>query len=351
MRLEKIMIAEHSENVCPNAFDAASTPAWMKRTLILAAWYNLLWGAVAVLAPVASLSLLGLDPPPAYPEFWQCLGMVIGVYGIGYAIAARNPVVHWPIVLVGLLGKVFGPIGFAVAVLRGRLPIEMGWTIITNDLIWWVPFAAILWHAAKQHQSAGSSRMPSVGAEAIDPLGRFVSQTGATVRELSRRRPLMLVFLRHSGCTFCREALSDVSAQRARIEASGADIALVHMGQQEPDELLERYGLSDLPRFRDPQCVLYDTFGLRTGNPLQLFGPGVWWRAVRAWRRGHGIGSLDGDGFRLGGVFVVRRGKVILARRLTSAADRPDYALLAEELAAAAPRSEPLQTVGSELNR
>ena len=40
------------------------------------------------------------------------MGMIVGVYGIGYLIAARDPRTHWPIVLVGLLGKVFGPIGF-----------------------------------------------------------------------------------------------------------------------------------------------------------------------------------------------------------------------------------------------
>jgi small multidrug resistance pump len=42
---------------------------------------------------------------------------------------------HWPIVLVGLLGKVLGPIGFLDAALRSALPGAVGWTILTNDLI------------------------------------------------------------------------------------------------------------------------------------------------------------------------------------------------------------------------
>ncbi|NBV87581.1 MAG: hypothetical protein EBS01_15230 [Verrucomicrobia bacterium] len=46
--------------------------------------------------------------------------------------------------LVGLLGKVFGPIGFAGALLSGRFPPAFGWNIITNDLVWWIPFAGIL---------------------------------------------------------------------------------------------------------------------------------------------------------------------------------------------------------------
>ena len=73
--------------------------------------------------------------------------MIVGVYGIGYAAAAVDPYRHWPIVLVGFLGKIFGPIGFLMAALSGELPWAWGATIITNDLIWWIPFAIILWGA------------------------------------------------------------------------------------------------------------------------------------------------------------------------------------------------------------
>ena len=51
--------------------------------------------------------------------------------------------------LVGLLGKVCGPIGFVASAASGRFPWSMGWTILTNDLIWWLPFGLILWHAAR----------------------------------------------------------------------------------------------------------------------------------------------------------------------------------------------------------
>ena len=46
--------------------------------------------------------------------------MIVGVYGVGYATAALDPSRHWPVVLVGLLGKIFGPIGFLSAVVGGR---------------------------------------------------------------------------------------------------------------------------------------------------------------------------------------------------------------------------------------
>jgi hypothetical protein len=105
---------------------------------------------------MAVFRLTGMDPLPNYPELWQCIGMIVGVYGIGYWIAARDPVRHWPIVLVGLLGKIFGPIGFLLAVLNDRFPFEMGLTILTNDLIWWIPFGLILWNARRQNLSASA---------------------------------------------------------------------------------------------------------------------------------------------------------------------------------------------------
>jgi hypothetical protein len=41
--------------------------------------------------------------------------------------------------------------------------------------------------------------------------------------------------------------------------------------------------------------------------------------------RGHGIGKLTCDGFRMPGAFVLVDGKVVVEHRATSAADRPDY--------------------------
>ena len=47
------------------------------------------------------------------------------------------------------------------------------------------------------------------------------SHRGATLEQLSADSPTLVVFLRHAGCMFCREALSDLSRQRAAIEPTG----------------------------------------------------------------------------------------------------------------------------------
>ena len=97
------------------------TPRWMRPLLIAAGVYNLLWGAWAVFWPQAYFRGVGM-PDINYPQIWQCVGMIVGVYGLGYMIAAFDPVRHWPIVFVGFLGKLLGPLGFLQNALSGAWP-------------------------------------------------------------------------------------------------------------------------------------------------------------------------------------------------------------------------------------
>jgi hypothetical protein len=90
----------------------------------------------------------------------------------------------------------------------------------------------------------------------------------------------------------------------------------------------QKYGLHHAHRFSDPDCRLYQAFGLHRGRFKQLFSVDVVVRGLRAILRGHGIGKLAGDGFRMPGAFVLIDGNVVVAQRATSAADQPDYRLL-----------------------
>jgi small multidrug resistance pump len=118
--------------------------SWHTTVLKFAAVYNIVWGAIVILYPLAIFDLAQMQAP-LYPEIWQCVGMIVGVYGVGYWLAAKDPYTHYPIVLVGLLGKILGPIGFAQALYLERFPLLFGVNIIFNDIIWWIPFGHILW--------------------------------------------------------------------------------------------------------------------------------------------------------------------------------------------------------------
>jgi hypothetical protein len=169
-------------------------------------------------------------------------------------------------------------------------------------------------------------------------IPEVADQYGRSLDSLTREQPVLLLFLRHAGCTFCREAATDLSEQRDAIEREGVTPAFVGMmGDAELGAFLESYGLEDLPRFADPRQRLYRDFGLERGTAKQLLGPEVWRRGLSAatpsWLGGggHGMGALQGDGLQMPGVFLLHQGRVIGGYRHETAADRPDYTSLACE--------------------
>ena len=64
-------------------------------------------------------------------------------------------------------------------------------------------------------------------------LGEYRTETGRTLLDLVDESPLLLIFLRHFGCSFCRQTLDDVSRIRAQIEARGIRPVFVHLGTPE----------------------------------------------------------------------------------------------------------------------
>jgi hypothetical protein len=118
--------------------------------LAAAAIYNLLWGSINIVFPDVLFRLLRM-PPPSYLAFWQVVGMFVLVYAPAYGWAARRPSAHGHLILVGMLGKILGPIGFLGAAAMGQLPLRFGLVILTNDLLWWPAFACYLQAAARLH--------------------------------------------------------------------------------------------------------------------------------------------------------------------------------------------------------
>jgi hypothetical protein len=105
-----------------------------------AAAYNIAFGLWAALFPLAFFNVFHLDPP-RYPGIWACLGMVVGLYGVGYGYAAWRLDRAFPFIAIGLAGKILGPIGWVIS---GELPTRTFPLIVFDDLIWWIPFALFL---------------------------------------------------------------------------------------------------------------------------------------------------------------------------------------------------------------
>ena len=172
---------------------------------------------------------------------------------------------------------------------------------------------------------------PGQALELAHLLEETVTESGRSFISLVEESPVLLVFLRHAGCTFCREALGDIARDRAEIEASGTRIVLVHMGDRaEIQQVIAKYGLSELERICDRDQRLYQGFGLKRGSLGQLFGIKVWWRTlIAAFWGGHGWGRPVADPMQMPGVFLVDHGMIANRFRHRSAADKPSYVALA----------------------
>ena len=116
---------------------------WHRGVFVLAGVYNIAWGIYSSIDPQWFFRFTGLEPLN-HPTLFACLAMVVGLYGLVYFEVARRPERGWPLAAVGMLGKVLGPIGLAVLILRGDWPPSAIVLCLSNDLIWWVPFGIYL---------------------------------------------------------------------------------------------------------------------------------------------------------------------------------------------------------------
>ena len=111
-----------------------------------AAVYNTLWAMVVITLPTEMARLVGVDAT-AFVPFVQVVGMMVGVFAIGYYLLARDPHRYCGFIWIAIAGKTLGPLGFVYYAARGLLPWSFGWTCVFNDLVWWPVF----WSFALRH--------------------------------------------------------------------------------------------------------------------------------------------------------------------------------------------------------
>jgi hypothetical protein len=114
-----------------------------QRTFWAAGVYNIAWGVFSIVYPQWLFDVAGM-PRANHAQIFATLGLVIGLYGVLYLDVARHPENGWLIAAVGFAGKVLGPIGLAYLLVTGRWPLRSMVICLTNDVIWWIPFARYL---------------------------------------------------------------------------------------------------------------------------------------------------------------------------------------------------------------
>jgi peroxiredoxin len=160
-------------------------------------------------------------------------------------------------------------------------------------------------------------------------LASVKTDSGASLLELAEASPVLLIFLRHFGCSFCRQAISDIADLKGELDKRGVRPVFVHLGTPERAKpFFEYYGIGDVERVSDPEAAIYrnPVFAISRIHPaLTLLQPAVW----MGWFKGalfkHGLGAIKEDGEQMQGIFFLKGPKIVRQFRYKTIADEPHY--------------------------
>ena len=160
-------------------------------------------------------------------------------------------------------------------------------------------------------------------------LASIQTESGANLLALAEESPVLLVFLRHFGCAFCRQAISDVAELRPELAKRGVRPVFVHLGAPELAKVyFDYYDLGDVERVSDPGATVYQLpmFALGQKNVLlQALNPVVWVGWLKGTIFKHGIGKIKGNGHQMPGIFFLRGARIVRRFVYKTIADEPDY--------------------------
>jgi peroxiredoxin len=180
------------------------------------------------------------------------------------------------------------------------------------------------------------------------PNLRLESDQGTVdLRDRWSRSVLIVTFMRHFGCSFCREHLSKLSRADDRIRAAGAETIAIFQYEAEATKAhCEGRGVP-FDCLGDPLHEAYAQVELGKGNLRQMAGWRVMKKARSAYRAGGGLGKPQGISvMQMPGTFVIGRdGRVLLPYYSETAADNPSVetqlaAIPASEMVRAGPASQ-----------
>ena len=157
------------------------------------------------------------------------------------------------------------------------------------------------------------------------PVQGLRLRPGTLADQLESDRPTLLVFLRHFGCPFCKEAVGDLQGIAQEDPTYPPILFFSQSCADEAMPFFERHW----PTARvvcDPDKELYYAMGLRQGTFSQVWGLRVWTCSFRAMAKGHVMTKPIGDPWLMPGVFLVRGdGEIVWSHQYEHQGDNPDW--------------------------
>jgi small multidrug resistance pump len=116
---------------------------WMKFVLRFAGTFNLLAGAGMICLYHEGYQLLGMPRPEIILPV-QVLGVLVGLFGVGYHLVASNPQQNRNLLMLGLLSKAISSSLALWYVATGKLPPRFAVVVFFADVVYVPPFYLIL---------------------------------------------------------------------------------------------------------------------------------------------------------------------------------------------------------------
>lgn len=149
-------------------------------------------------------------------------------------------------------------------------------------------------------------------------------------------QPVVLALIRHFGCQFCKDHVSQLTPAVPAIHEAGAELVIVGSGNPSMAGFFAEDYHVTTPLFTDPTREVYRAFGAKRPTWAALLNPRLYWNALQVHRRGHRAGKVQGDIAQLGGVFIVLpNGDMPFAYRSAIAGDLPSIPRVLAELMSA----------------
>lgn len=162
-----------------------------------------------------------------------------------------------------------------------------------------------------------------------------LQSTGGKLVRLSSlwaKKPALLAFTRHFGCTQCKEMLEELVQGKDRIAAAGLELGVVYQGDAPSTAKFAAEFAPGLRFFADPERKAYRAYGLERGTLFQTI---LNWQVLRAVARSRKKGypvempPAGQDAMQMSGTFIIGPdGRIRMPFYYDHIADHPALDLL-----------------------